>query len=175
MAALAALYAGMDWTSADAASTARDQLANLLDAREVAAAAAGEDALFAAWQALASVALLDAATAAAHRLRTPEASGRTGAGISAVSGRDTGNRAGCAERCTASAVHADERQCAGDMNHLELQAAGQRVRFRYFYHFRAAYLSRVLGQQHLEISLDRVQQSELHQWKARGRRDSGRG
>ena len=59
VAALAELHAGMDWTSADAASAARDQLANLLDARELAAAAAGQDALFAAWQALASVALQD--------------------------------------------------------------------------------------------------------------------
>ena len=55
--ALAELYAGMDWTSADAASATRDQLADLLDARQLAAAAAEQDALFAAWQALASVAL----------------------------------------------------------------------------------------------------------------------
>jgi hypothetical protein len=34
---------GMDWTSADAASTARDQLADLLDARQLAAAAGGQD------------------------------------------------------------------------------------------------------------------------------------
>jgi hypothetical protein len=59
VAALAELNAGMDWTSADAASTARDRLADLLDARQLAAAAAGQDALFAAWQALASVALQD--------------------------------------------------------------------------------------------------------------------
>ncbi len=59
VAALAELYAGVDWTSADAASAARDQLADLLDARQIAAAAAGQDALFAAWQALASVALQD--------------------------------------------------------------------------------------------------------------------
>jgi prophage DNA circulation protein len=59
VAALAELYAGMDWTSADAASAARDLLAALLDARQLAAAAAGQDALFAAWQALASVALQD--------------------------------------------------------------------------------------------------------------------
>jgi prophage DNA circulation protein len=59
VAALAELYAGMDWASADAASAARDQLADLLDARQLAAAAAGQDALFAAWQGLASVALQD--------------------------------------------------------------------------------------------------------------------
>ena len=56
---LAELYAGMDSTSADAASAARDELADLLDERQLAAAAAGQDALFAAWQALASVALQD--------------------------------------------------------------------------------------------------------------------
>ncbi len=59
VAALAELYAGLDRTSADAASAARDQLADLLDARQLAAAAAGQDALFAAWQVLASVALQD--------------------------------------------------------------------------------------------------------------------
>jgi prophage DNA circulation protein len=59
VAALAELYAGMDWASADASSTARDRLADLLDARQLAAAAAGQDALFAAWQALASVVLQD--------------------------------------------------------------------------------------------------------------------
>jgi prophage DNA circulation protein len=58
-AAVAELYAGMDWTSAEAASAARDQLADLLDERQLAAAAAAQDALFAACQALASVALQD--------------------------------------------------------------------------------------------------------------------
>jgi hypothetical protein len=43
--------------AADAASATRDQFADLLDARQLAAAPAGQDALFAAWQALASVAL----------------------------------------------------------------------------------------------------------------------
>ena len=121
VAALAELYAGMDWTSADAASTARDQLADLLDARQLAAAAAGQDALFAAWQALASVALQDltlagAATAAVDRLCAAEASGGVGAGLSAVSGRDAGKRAGRVERCAASAVHADQRQGAGGIS-----------------------------------------------------------
>jgi hypothetical protein len=56
VAALAELYAGMDWTSADDASAARDQLADLLDARQLAASAAERDALLTAWQALASMA-----------------------------------------------------------------------------------------------------------------------
>jgi len=41
MAGLAELYTGMDCTSADAASTARDQLADLLDARQLAATRRG--------------------------------------------------------------------------------------------------------------------------------------
>jgi hypothetical protein len=47
-AALAELHAAVDWPSADAASTAPDQLAELLNARQLAAAAAGQDASFAA-------------------------------------------------------------------------------------------------------------------------------
>jgi prophage DNA circulation protein len=56
--AVAQVYAGTDWTSANAA---RDQLASVIDARTLAAAAAGQDSLYAAWQALASVALQDLA------------------------------------------------------------------------------------------------------------------
>jgi hypothetical protein len=60
VAAVAEVYAGTDWTSADAAATARDQLLALIDARAMAAAAAaGQDALFAAWQALASISSQD--------------------------------------------------------------------------------------------------------------------
>jgi hypothetical protein len=74
--------------------------------RQLAAAAAGQDAAF-AWQALASVGVAgpDAAgtaTAATNRLRAAEASGRTVAGLSAVSGRNAGKRAGRAERHAAS-------------------------------------------------------------------------
>ena len=59
---------GMDWTSAAAASAARHQLANLLDTRQLAAAAAEQDALFAAWQGLALVAFQDL-TLRAQQLR----------------------------------------------------------------------------------------------------------
>jgi hypothetical protein len=59
VAAVAEVYAGTEWTSADAAAAARDQLAALIDARAMAAAAAGQDALFTAWQALASISSQD--------------------------------------------------------------------------------------------------------------------
>jgi hypothetical protein len=59
MTAVTQVYAGTDWTSANAASAARDQLASLIDDRTLAAAAAGQDSLYAAWQALASAALQD--------------------------------------------------------------------------------------------------------------------
>ncbi len=59
VAGVAEVYAGTDWTSANAAAVARDQLASLIDDRTLAAAAAGQDALFAAWQAPASVGLQD--------------------------------------------------------------------------------------------------------------------
>jgi prophage DNA circulation protein len=52
---------GTEWTSGNAATAARDQPASLIDARTLAAAAAGQEALYAAWQALASVALQDLA------------------------------------------------------------------------------------------------------------------
>jgi hypothetical protein len=68
---------------------------------------------------------------------------------------------------------------------LFMPTVGKALAARTIYSFRQARglgstisgqrLSCVLGQQHLEISLDRVRQSELHQWKARGRCDSGRG
>jgi prophage DNA circulation protein len=61
VAAVAEVYAGTDWTSANAAAAARDQLAGLIDDRTLAAAVAGQDALFTALQALASVALQDLA------------------------------------------------------------------------------------------------------------------
>lgn len=61
VAAVATVYAGIDWTSANAAAAARDQLAALLEDRRAAAAAAGQNALYAAWQALASIALQDLA------------------------------------------------------------------------------------------------------------------
>ncbi|HUB49344.1 MAG TPA: DNA circularization N-terminal domain-containing protein [Acetobacteraceae bacterium] len=60
VAAVATVYAGIDWTSANAAAAARDQLAALLEDR-TAAAAAGQDALYAAWQAQESIALQDLA------------------------------------------------------------------------------------------------------------------
>jgi prophage DNA circulation protein len=58
VAAVAQVYAGTEWTNANAAS---DQLASLIDDRTSAAATAGQDSLYAAWQALASVALQDLA------------------------------------------------------------------------------------------------------------------
>jgi hypothetical protein len=61
VAVLAAVYAGIDWTSANAAVAARDQLAGLMEDRTAGAAAAGQDALYAAWQALESIALQDLA------------------------------------------------------------------------------------------------------------------
>ena len=53
------VYAGIDWTSANAAAAARDQFTGLIEDRTAAAAAAGQDALYAAWQALESIALQD--------------------------------------------------------------------------------------------------------------------
>jgi hypothetical protein len=55
--------------SADAASTARHRLADLLDARQLAAAVAEQDALFAVWQALPSVPLQDLTLLAQQLLR----------------------------------------------------------------------------------------------------------
>ncbi len=94
MAALAELYAGMDWTSADAASAARDQLADLLDGGSSPRRRRASMRLFAAWQPLASVALQDLALPAQQlpqlviyaRPRPPAA---LALGASAVLGRDT--------------------------------------------------------------------------------------
>jgi prophage DNA circulation protein len=49
----------MDWTSADAADAERGRLTELLGTRQLAAAAAVPDALLAAYQPLASMALRD--------------------------------------------------------------------------------------------------------------------
>jgi hypothetical protein len=61
VAAVAEVYAGTEWTSADAAAATCDQLAAMIDNRAMAAAAAGQDALYSSWQALASVASQDLA------------------------------------------------------------------------------------------------------------------
>ena len=103
-----------------------------LDARQLAAAAAGQDALFAAWQALASVALQDLTLRAQQlpqldRLRAAEASGGVGAGLSAVSGRDAGNRAGRTQRCAPSAVHAEQWQGVGGELSPQLSRGSIRV------------------------------------------------
>jgi hypothetical protein len=114
VAALAEPYADVDWTSAAAASAARDHLADLLDARQLAAAAPGRDALFAAWQALASMALQDLTLWARQlpqligyaRPRPPAALSLA----SVVSGRDADRRTDRVERCAAFVAHADQLQ-----------------------------------------------------------------
>lgn len=57
--AIARLYAETTWFSADAAADARRHITALLDARALAAADAGQSALFAAWQALLAVVVQD--------------------------------------------------------------------------------------------------------------------
>jgi hypothetical protein len=128
VAALAELYAGMDWTSADAASAARDQLVDLLDARQLATAAAGQDA-FAAWQALASVALQDL-TLRAQQLPQPIGYPRPkppaalALAYRLYQNTTRARQPGRAERCTASAVHAHQWQGAGGgVNHIPDTAA----------------------------------------------------
>jgi hypothetical protein len=50
VAALAQVYASIDWPTSNAATAARAQLLSLLDAQVAAAAAAGQDQLYLAWQ-----------------------------------------------------------------------------------------------------------------------------
>lgn len=59
VAAMATVYAQATWPSANAADAARTQLLSLLDAQSDAAAAAGQDDLYRAWQAITAVAMTD--------------------------------------------------------------------------------------------------------------------
>jgi prophage DNA circulation protein len=63
-AAVAQLYASITWPDADAATAARTQLLGLLDAQTAAAASAGQDALYLAWQGLTALAMTDMITRA---------------------------------------------------------------------------------------------------------------
>ncbi len=55
----ALVYAQTDWSNASAATTARSQLFDLIDAQAVAAADAGQDALYAAWQGVSALMMQD--------------------------------------------------------------------------------------------------------------------
>ncbi len=59
IAALAQIYAQAQWTSANQAATARATLLPLLDAQTNAAAAAGQDDLYRAWQAITALTMTD--------------------------------------------------------------------------------------------------------------------
>lgn len=59
VAALAQVYATIDWPYADAADAARIQLLGMLDAQADAAAAAGQDALWEAWQGITTLCMQD--------------------------------------------------------------------------------------------------------------------
>lgn len=59
VAALVQVYASYDWTSAQQATAARTRLLDLIDAQALAAADAGSDDLFRAWNALESLATAD--------------------------------------------------------------------------------------------------------------------
>jgi hypothetical protein len=77
----------------------------------------GQDAVFATWEALASLAL-QCLTLRAQQLPkligyAAAASVRAGAGLSAVTGRYARKRAGRTERCAAPDVHAYQRQGSG--------------------------------------------------------------
>jgi len=57
--ATAQVYAETDWSNASAASAARSQLFDLIDTQAVAAADAGQDALYAAWQGVSALMMQD--------------------------------------------------------------------------------------------------------------------
>lgn len=76
LAAMVQIYAAADWPDADAAAAARMQLVQLLDVQTDAAAAAGQDDLYRAWQALTALVIRDLlARAQALPQRTPYAVG----------------------------------------------------------------------------------------------------
>lgn len=82
IAAMAQLYASLDWPTAQAATAARAQLADLIDARALAAADAGQADLFNAWQSLGAAVLKDL-TVRAQKLPTLSAY-RTPSGLPAL-------------------------------------------------------------------------------------------